>query len=99
MAATTQVRDQDFDKGCEIARKTETGAAPPGGIGSVHAFRLGIEPFAELGTNSSSLSGSGVDPYLVPPHDPRIGPGNHASVSGNRRPPEESPLVSITEST
>ena len=39
----------------------ETVAALPGGFGSVHAIRLGIEPFAELGANSSSLSGSEVD--------------------------------------
>ena len=44
------------------ARFWETGAAFPGGFGSVHAIRLGIEPFAELGANSSSLSGSEVDP-------------------------------------
>ena len=42
----------------------ETGAALPGGFGSLHAIRLGIEPFAELGANSSSLSGSEVDPSL-----------------------------------
>ena len=39
----------------------ETGAALPGGIGLVHAIRLGIEPFAELGANSASWSGSEVD--------------------------------------
>jgi hypothetical protein len=39
----------------------ETGAALPGGIGSVYVIRLGIEPFAGLGANSSSLSGSEVD--------------------------------------
>ena len=39
----------------------ETGAALPGGFGTVHAIRLGIEPFAELGTNSESWSGSRVD--------------------------------------
>ena len=36
------------------AVKFETVAALPGGFGSVHAIRLGIEPFAELGANSSS---------------------------------------------
>src|ERR1700682_3318731 len=41
--------------------RSETGAASPGGFGSVHAIRLGIEPFAELGANSASLSGSEVD--------------------------------------
>jgi hypothetical protein len=43
-----------------LSRK-ETVAAFPGGFGSVQASRLGIEPFAELGANSSSLSGSEVD--------------------------------------
>ena len=39
----------------------ETAAALLGGSGSVHAIGLGIKPFAELGTNSSSLSGSAGD--------------------------------------
>jgi hypothetical protein len=38
-----------------------TGAALPGNSGSVHAIRLGIEPFAKLGANSLSLSGSEGD--------------------------------------
>jgi len=39
----------------------ETGVALPGGIVSVYAIRLGIEPFAELGANSMSFSGAEVD--------------------------------------
>ena len=44
-----------------MPRISETVAALPGGFGTVHAIRLGIEPFAELGANSESLSGSRVD--------------------------------------
>ncbi len=33
----------------------------PGGWDLVHAIRLGIKPFAELGANSEALSGSQVD--------------------------------------
>ena len=39
----------------------ETVAGLPGDFGVVHAIRLGIEPFAELGANSESLSGFRVD--------------------------------------
>ena len=41
--------------------KVETVAALPGGFGSVHAIRLGIGPFAALGADSASGSGSEVD--------------------------------------
>jgi len=34
----------------------------PGGLGTVHAIRLGIKPFAESRANSESWSGSRVDP-------------------------------------
>src|SRR5512135_2943268 len=54
--ATSRSRDHPKSPG-----KWETVAAFPGGFGSVHAITLGIEPFAELGANSSSLSGSEVD--------------------------------------
>ena len=43
------------------SKNSETVAALPGGFGTVHAIRLGIEPFAELGANSESLRGSRVD--------------------------------------
>ena len=42
-------------------QQIETVASLLGGFGSVHAIRLEIEPFAELGDDSSSLSGSEVD--------------------------------------
>ena len=51
--ATTALRN--------TALKKETVATLPGSFGSVHAIRLGIEPFAELGANSASLSGSEVE--------------------------------------
>jgi len=44
-----------------IPAKSETVAALLGGFGTIHAIRLGIEPFAELGANSGLLSGSRVD--------------------------------------
>ena len=34
----------------------------PSGFGSVRAIRLGLEPFADVGANSLSWSGSAVDP-------------------------------------
>ena len=42
-------------------RKWETIATLPGGWDLAHAIRLGIKPFAELGANSETLSGSQID--------------------------------------
>ena len=41
--------------------ETETIATLPGGWELAHAIRLGIKPFAELGANLETLSGSQVD--------------------------------------
>ena len=46
---------------CHRCGFVETVAALPGNSGSVHAIRLGIKPFAKLGANSLSLSGSEGD--------------------------------------
>ena len=53
----------------------------PGDWDLAHAIRLGIKPFAELGANSETLSGSQVDSPCSCPSDPRIGPGSDATVS------------------
>ena len=44
----------------------ETIATLPGDWGLAHAIRLEIEPFAQMRANSSSLSGSKVDPFCSP---------------------------------
>jgi hypothetical protein len=46
---------------CHRCGFVETVAALPGNSGSAHAIRLGIKPFAKLGANSLSLSGSEGD--------------------------------------
>ncbi len=55
----------------------------PGGWDLVHAIRLGIKPFAELGANSEALSGSQVDSPCSCRAIFRIGPGSDATVSKN----------------
>ncbi len=53
-----------FLEGMRAKQKfVDTVAALPGGLGTVHAIRLGIEPFAELGANPGSWTG----PESIPP--------------------------------
>src|SRR5512135_2795977 len=63
-ANKTELSMTDRHATCESGQtgaNFETVAALPGGFGMVHAIGLGIEPFAELGANSESWSGSRVD--------------------------------------
>ena len=75
----------------------ETVAALPGGFGTAHAIRLGIEHFAELGGQFGVVSRVPSRFSLFLPSDPQIGPGNAATVSlsnglfGTRQPAARMP--------
>ena len=63
----------------------ETIATLPSGWDLAHAIRLGIKPFAELGANSETLSGSQVDSPCSCPAIFEISPGIDATVSALAR--------------